>query len=337
MADPLFRSDASRLHDTSAMPEVPERIARIEAIEGLLGARDWCGYEPLDSPVAADGLLELVHDPAYVSRIEQACATGEALDPETPTVPATMEAARHAAGGAAAMVDALLGGEAVGASLHRPPGHHAGRASASGFCLFNNVAIAAAHARAAHGIERVLVVDWDVHHGNGTEAIFWEDPRVCFVSIHQSPLWPGSGALADAGSGEGEGLTVNLPVPPGSGNEVWEALVAHVVEPVADAWSPGLVLVSAGFDAHRADPLAECMVDEAGFAAMARRIGSTGRRLGVPVGVVLEGGYDVDALAASVAATLEAVREEPEGEAPAPEPVSRMAAEVLGRPAFSRG
>ena len=321
------------------MPEVPERIARIEAIEELLGARDWCGYEPLASPAADDGLLELVHDAEYVSRIEQACMSGEALDPETPTVPATMEAARHAAGGAAAMVDSLLGGQALGASLHRPPGHHAGRASASGFCLFNNVAIAAAHARAAHGIERVLIVDWDVHHGNGTEAIFWDEPGVCFVSIHQSPLWPGSGALDDAGGGEGEGLTVNLPVPPGSGNEYWEALVAHVVEPVADAWSPGLVLVSAGFDAHRADPLAECVVDEAGFAAMARRIGSTGRRLGVPVGIVLEGGYDVEALAASVAATLEALREDPEreGEPPAPDPVSGMAAEVLGRPAFSRG
>ena len=318
------------------MPEVPERVARIEAIEDLLGVRDWCGFEPRDSPAADDGILELVHDPAYVRRIEQACIAREALDPETPTVPATMEAARRAAGGAAAMVDALLGGEAVGASLHRPPGHHAGRASASGFCLFNNVAIAAAHARAAHGVERVLVVDWDVHHGNGTEAIFWEDPGVCFVSIHQSPLWPGSGALADAGGGEGEGLTVNLPVPPGSGNEAWEALVAHVVQPVADAWGPGLVLVSAGFDAHRADPLAECMVDESGFAAMARRVGSTGRRLGVPVGVVLEGGYDVDALAASVVATLEALREDPEGEAPAPEPVSRMAAEVLDRPALYR-
>jgi acetoin utilization deacetylase AcuC-like enzyme len=199
------------------------------------------------------------------------------------------------------------------------------------------VAIAAAHARVAHGIERVLVVDWDVHHGNGTESIFWADPGVCFVSIHQSPLWPGSGAFADSGEGKGEGLTVNLPVAPGSGNEAWEALVAHVVEPLAAAWSPGLVLVSAGFDAHRADPLAECLVDEEGFAAMARRLGSVGRRLGVPVGVVLEGGYDVDALASSVAATLIGLGEDPGGEVPAPGPVARMAEEVLARPAFAQG
>ncbi len=317
------------------MPEVPERIARIDAIESLLAARDWCGYELRESPAADDALLELVHDGSYLRRVEQACAAGEALDPETPTVPGTIEAARHAAGGAAAMVDALAAGEKAGASLHRPPGHHAGRSSASGFCLFNNVAVAAAHARAAHGMERVLVLDWDVHHGNGTEAIFWSDPGICFISIHQSPLWPGSGALADTGEGEGEGFTVNLPVPPGAGNETYEALVAHVVEPVADAYSPDLVLVSAGYDAHRADPLAECLVDEAGFAAMARRVGSMGRRLGVPAGVVLEGGYDVDALAASVAATLEALREEPEGEAPAPDAVARVADEVLARAAFS--
>jgi len=317
------------------MPEVPERIARIDAIESVLAAREWCGYEPRESPAADDGLLELVHDVSYLRRVEQACAAGEALDPETPTVPGTIEAARHAAGGAAAMVDALAAGEKAGASLHRPPGHHAGRSSASGFCLFNNVAVAAAHARAAHGMERVLVLDWDVHHGNGTEAIFWSDPGICFISIHQSPLWPGSGALADTGEGEGEGFTVNLPVPPGSGNETYEALVAHVVEPVADAYAPDLVLVSAGYDAHRADPLAECLVDEAGFAAMARRVGSLSRRLGVPAGIVLEGGYDVDALAGSVAATLEALSEEPEVEAAAPDAVARVAEEVLARPAFS--
>ena len=317
------------------MPEVPERIARIDAIESVLAAREWCGYEPRESPAADDGLLELVHEGSYLRRVEQACAAGEALDPETPTVPGTIEAARHAAGGAAAMVDALAAGEKTGASLHRPPGHHAGRSSASGFCLFNNVAVAAAHARAAHGMERVLVLDWDVHHGNGTEAIFWSDPGICFISIHQSPLWPGSGALADTGEGEGEGFTVNLPVPPGSGNETYEALVAHVVEPVAEAYAPDLVLVSAGYDAHRADPLAECLVDEDGFAAMARRVGSLSRRLGVPAGIVLEGGYDVDALAGSVAATLEALSEEPEVEAAAPDAVARVAEEVLARPAFS--
>ena len=254
MAGTIFRSDASRLHDTSAMPEVPERISRIEAIESRLAAEGWCGYRPAPSPPAADGLLGLVHEAGYLSAIEEACTLRAALDPETPVVPGSLEAARHAAGGAAAMVDALMAGDPAGASLHRPPGHHAGPSSASGFCIFNNVAVAAAHAREAHGVERVLVLDWDVHHGNGTEAIFLGDPGVCFISIHQSPLWPGSGALADSGVGDGEGFTVNLPVPPGSGNDLYAALVAHVAVPLVEAYDPGLILVSAGFDAHRADP-----------------------------------------------------------------------------------
>lgn len=335
-----FRSDASFLHDTSAMPEVPERVARIEAVEAALEARDWCGFTPAESPAADDDLLGLVHEPRYVERIEAACLAGEALDPETPTVPLTIEAARHAAGGAAAMVDALAGGESVGASLHRPPGHHAGRQSASGFCLFNNVAVAAAHARDAHGMEKVLVLDWDVHHGNGTEEIFWTDPHICFISIHQSPLWPGSGAFDDIGADDGEGLTVNLPVAPGSGNERYAALVSEVVGPVARRWRPELILVSAGYDAHRADPLAQCVVDEAGFAAVTSQVRQIGSETGAPVGVVLEGGYDVDALAASVVATLGSLAaEEPEGAQPAVVPadpeVERIAESVLARSVFS--
>ena len=335
MAPVAFRSDASLLHDTSAMPEVPERVARIEAIEAALAAESWCGFEPADSPPAGNELLSLVHEPAYIARIEEACRAGEALDPETPTVPGSIAAARHAAGGAAAMVDSLMSGERIGASLHRPPGHHSGPASASGFCLFNNVAVAAAHARAAHGAERVLILDWDVHHGNGTEEIFWADPNVCLVSIHQSPLWPGSGALGDVGAGEGEGLTVNLPVPPGSGNDRYEALVAHVVAPLARAWRPELILVSAGYDAHRSDPLAQCMVDEQGFAAMAGAVGDVGRALGAPVGMVLEGGYDTAALAASVVASLAALSSGDGGEPPPAATVAAEAEAVLSRPAFS--
>lgn len=335
MAGKLFRSGASLLHDTSAMPDVPERIARIEAVESLLAARGWCGYRVEESAAAGDELLCLVHEEAYVKAVEAACAAGDALDPETPTVPGSIAAARHSAGGAVAVVDALAAGEPVAASLHRPPGHHAGTANASGFCLFNNVAIAAQHARAAHGLERVLVLDWDVHHGNGTEAIFRRDPGVCPVSIHQSPLWPGSGALSDQGEGPGEGFTVNLPVPPGAGNGLYEALVAHVVEPLARAFEPELILISAGYDAHAADPLAQCQLDEAGFAALARRVGALGRGLGAPVGLVLEGGYDVEALAASVAATLEALGEEPAAAPVEREAVRAMAEEVLARPAFA--
>ena len=176
-----------------------------------------------------------------------------------------------------------------------------------GFCLFNNVAVAAQHALDSHGLERVMIVDWDVHHGNGTNDIFHSSNRVLFVSIHQSPLYPGTGPARDVGAGAGEGFTVNLPVASGSGDPLYRSLVDHVVVPLATAFAPQLLLVSAGFDAHREDPLASCEVSENGFAAMARSVRRVGDALGAPVGCALEGGYALDALARSVAATLEAL------------------------------
>jgi acetoin utilization deacetylase AcuC-like enzyme len=188
----------------------------------------------------------------------------------------------------------------------RPPGHHAETARPMGFCLFNNVAVAAQHALDAHGVERVAVFDWDVHHGNGTNDIFHSRRDVLYISIHQSPLYPGTGPLRDVGSGDAEGYTVNLPVPPGAGEPIWLSLVEHIVTPVIRAYEPGLIFVSAVFDAHRSDPLAQCMLETESFAKMATHVVSTARSLGVPFGGLLEGGYDLDALAASVAVTLEA-------------------------------
>jgi acetoin utilization deacetylase AcuC-like enzyme len=176
-----------------------------------------------------------------------------------------------------------------------------------GFCLFNNAAVGAAHAIAACGAERVLVLDWDVHHGNGTEEIFRARGDVLYVSIHQSPLYPGTGSAAETGSGAGAGGTVNLPVPPGAGGSEFTGLVAHVVVPLGRAFRPDLLVISAGYDAHAADPLASCLLEDDDYAAMAAQMRDLGRELSAPVLVCLEGGYDPGALAGSVLATLGAL------------------------------
>jgi acetoin utilization deacetylase AcuC-like enzyme len=296
-----LRHDASLAHD---IPGHPERPARIVGLEKAAAQAGWFGWDVVEAPAATRAQLELVHPGSHVDSIQQLCAAGGGfIDHDTACVAATWEAALHAAGGAVALVDALMTGAAPsGFAALRPPGHHAEAAQAMGFCFFANVAIAAAHARSAHGAERVLVFDWDVHHGNGTNEIFRFSRDVLFVSAHQWPLYPGTGPASDVGSGDGEGFTVNLPVPPGAGDEAYLSLCAHVVAPLARAFAPDLVLVSAGFDAHELDPLASCRVTEAGFAGMTGELRRVCAELGVPLGLVLEGGYSVEALAASVCA-----------------------------------
>jgi acetoin utilization deacetylase AcuC-like enzyme len=307
-------------HDMGPHPEQP---ARIVAIERELEARGWLGLERVSSPAVERALLERVHPPAYIAALERLSAAGGGrIDPDTSMSAGSFEAALHAAGGAVELVARLLDGRArTGLSAHRPPGHHAERARAMGFCLFNNVAVAARFALDELGLERVMILDWDVHHGNGTNDIFHDSDEVLFVSIHQSPLYPGTGAAADVGSGAGRGFTINLPVPPGSGDAEFCSLVAHVAVPLGRAFAPQLVLVSAGYDAHRDDPLASCAVTEFGYAAMTRMVLALGAEVGAPVGLVLEGGYALRALAASVAATCEALarqKEAPDGAAQAP-------------------
>jgi acetoin utilization deacetylase AcuC-like enzyme len=305
MARPLvLRHPSSLLHDTGSHPE---RAARITAIEQELAARDWLGWEVRESAAAERSLIEAVHPPGYVRAIDEFCAAGGGnLDLDTVVSVDSFEAARHAAGGAAGIVDALMDGSAsAAASLHRPPGHHAEVSRAMGFCLFGNVSIAARRAIDAHGLSRVLILDWDVHHGNGTNDIFHSDPRVLFVSIHQWPLYPGTGAASDEGSGAGEGYTVNLPVPGGSGDALWCSLVEHVAAPLASEFEPELVLVSAGFDAHADDPLAGCEVSDDGYATMAASARRIAESHDAPLGMVLEGGYDLGALARGVTRTLE--------------------------------
>ena len=292
------------------------------AIERAMAARDWLGYERIASPPAALEDLIAVHPAEHVEMIEATATAGGAhVDADTVISAGSWTAARHAAGGAVALVDGLLDAAVAPGSFsaHRPPGHHAERARAMGFCLLNNVAVAAAHAL-GRGLERVMIVDWDVHHGNGTEAIFAEDPRVLFLSIHQSPLYPGTGAADFRGVGAGAGYTVNLPVAAGSGDATYRALIQGVCVPLARAYRPQLLLISAGFDAHREDPLADCTVTESGFSSMGADLRDVCAELRAPFGGVLEGGYALDALGRSLVATLEGFSG-PSGEAPDPDAV----------------
>jgi acetoin utilization deacetylase AcuC-like enzyme len=284
-------------------PDTPERLF---ALEAALAERDWLGWERREAPAADESQLELVHSAGHVRSIAALCAAGGgAIDADTFVGESSYRAALHAAGAAAAMTSSLLAGEApVGFCGVRPSGHHAERDRAMGFCLFNNVAVGAAVAIAEMGLRRVFVLDWDVHHGNGTAEIFRRRADVLFASVHQMPLYPGSGPLEDAGSGPGEGYTINLPVAPGSQEPLWMGLLEQVVAPAVRAFAPELVLVSAGFDAHADDPLADCLLQTGSFVRMAASVRDLARAAGIPLGLVLEGGYNSRVLAECVCATL---------------------------------
>jgi acetoin utilization deacetylase AcuC-like enzyme len=288
-------------HDTG--PHHPERPARLDAV--LAGIRA-AGVEDALIEVAPEpasrAALERVHPAAVLDRLEEFCRTGGgAVDADTQAGPESWDAAVLAAGAGLDAIARLDAGEADAAFLAvRPPGHHATAGRPMGFCLINNVAVAAA-ALAERG-ERVLVVDWDAHHGNGTQDVFYDDPRVVYVSMHQWPLYPGTGRLEETGSGAGVGTTVNLPFPPGTTGDAYRAAVDEVVVPLAEDWRPTWVLVSAGFDAHRADPLTHLGLTAGDFADLTERITTLvprGRRI-----AFLEGGYDLEALAASSGACV---------------------------------
>jgi len=285
----------------------PERPDRLRAIAEKLRVRPIPGTHLVaPSPVSLEVAMR-VHTPGYVERVSAMRGKRASFDADTHTSPGSVDAAFLAAGAAVEAVEAVLDGRAANAfAFVRPPGHHAEAGRAMGFCLLNNVAIAAEHALVRPEIERVLIVDWDVHHGNGTQAMFYGRRDVLFFSVHQHPFYPGTGALSESGEGEGEGYTINVPLPAGATDGDYRRMLADVLVPAATRFRPDLVLVSAGFDAHRKDPLGEMTLTEEGFAdlcATVKAIADThanGR-----LALVLEGGYDLDGLADSVHACIE--------------------------------
>lgn len=269
------------------------------------------------------------HNEAHADAIMGLDETWQDYDEDTHSGPGTREATLRAAGAAAQLGRSLMDGETRGFALVRPPGHHAESMRAMGFCLLNNVAIAARSAQKA-GARKVAIIDWDVHHGNGTQEIFEHDPDVLFISLHQWPLYPGTGAPGEIGLGAGAGRTVNIAMPPGAYIGDYVAAFNTLVLPVLEAHQPDAVLVSAGFDAHREDPLGEINLDEHAYAWMSHEVHALATRLGAPLGFLLEGGYHIDALRRSVRATVEGMTERP------PSPVSPSNPEALRRIAQTR-
>ena len=297
-------------HDTGPMhPERPERLSHL--LETLQATELW-GQLRQYAPAPADpAWLARVHTPAHIERIRQACQRGPGeLDPDTPVCPASWGAALRAVGAGLEACDRVMSGELHNAFCAvRPPGHHAESNRAMGFCLFNNVAVAARYLQVKHGIRKVLIVDFDVHHGNGTQEIFYSDPTVLYFSVHQYPLFPGTGAMEETGAGPGKGLTINVPLGAGAGDFPFMDAFDLELAPNVNRFMPEFILVSAGFDAHIGDPLAGMRLTDSGFSAITQTIKGLAKQCcqGRIVSF-LEGGYNLRALASSVQAHLQVLQ-----------------------------
>lgn len=299
-------------HDTG--PGHPERPQRLESmINHLLGTPLWANLQHLQPDPAPLPWIHEVHAGEYVAMIKRRCASGEeVLDgSDTHVCPFSYDVALLAAGGVLQGVEEVLSGRVHSVfCAGRPPGHHAETSTVMGFCLFNNVAIGARYARKKHGIRRVAIVDWDVHHGNGTQEIFYEDDSVLYISLHQFPLWPGTGARSERGNGKGKGFTLNCPMEPGSGEKEYLEAFEKEILPALDTFKPELLMISAGFDAHRDDPLANINLTEQSFGTMTKLLRETAERhCGGRIVSVLEGGYNLPALARSVELHLSVLAE----------------------------
>lgn len=300
----VYRSPYFAAHDNPSHPENQRRLAAIDRrLFSDPGQERWPELSFGEAPLA---VLEAVHNAWYVERLDRLATGGGAmLDHDTYITPSSYEVALLAAGAAVTAADNAVSGLAPrGFALVRPPGHHATPEKGMGFCLFNNVAAAAISAL-NQGLERVAIVDWDVHHGNGTQDVFYEDNRVLFCSVHQYPFYPGTGGRDECGEGKGTGLTINAPLLAGQGNEQYLEVFDQLFMPALNAFEPEMVLISAGYDAHVADPLGGMRLTEEGFAVLTARLADLADRTAEGrVVAVLEGGYDPPALARSIESTL---------------------------------
>ncbi len=290
-------------HDTGDYH--PERAERLRAIEKALAHERFTALQRREAPIADFAPIERLHPAPYLQTIRRAIPVkGNAwIDADTAMSPGSMDAALRAAGGAVHAVDEVMSGRVKNAFCAvRPPGHHAEPDRAMGFCLFNNIAVAALHARDRHGAERIAVVDFDVHHGNGTQEAFWSDKNLFYASTHQMPLFPGTGAASETGLGN----IVNAPLHPMDGSDRFrEAYISRIL-PALDAFRPDFILISAGFDAHRDDPLAQIQLDEKDFAWITEKlVEAAEKHTGGKLVSSLEGGYDLEALSSSVAAHVQ--------------------------------
>lgn len=307
MPTALFSHPVCTAHDTGPMhPESPDRL---KAIMAALEKESFALLQREDAPHAHRGQLLRVHPEHYIDEILAAVPDSDMyhhVDPDTVVSRLSGEAALRAAGGVCAAVDGVLSNRFRNAFCAvRPPGHHAERERSMGFCLFNNVAVGALHARAVHGLERIAVVDWDVHHGNGTQHIFWDDPGLFYASTHQYPYYPGTGRPDETGVA---GNIVNAPLEAGAGSEAFRAAMTETIVPALRAFAPQLVMISAGFDAHARDPLAQLRLTTEDFAWATRELSAVAdEHCQGRVVSVLEGGYDLPALTSSVAAHLRAL------------------------------
>ncbi len=311
----LIRDAKCQQHKPPAShPESPQRLASID--KKFAESDISTVVERLSPREATADELALVHSDAYIEEMEKEALHihGNELlriDSDTYMSEGSYTAAKLAAGAGILAIEGVYEGRFESAFVAvRPPGHHASRQTAMGFCLYNNIAMAAQYARKKLGYERIAIIDWDVHHGNGTQDIFYSDPSVCFISMHEYPAYPGTGWFKEHGKGEGEGYTVNIPLPGGTGDRGYLAAWDRIVKPVCLEYAPDLILVSAGYDAHQADPLAYQNVSTAGFAMLTQRLADVSREVGVRSICFLEGGYNLSALADSALATMRVLNAE---------------------------